>query len=82
MTEIQELLTALRAKGWTHAAIADEVEVNQHTVYKWQKGIQTPSNGGAVRQTLQQLLRRKRIPKKKRYTRKRPPTIQQNAGDN
>jgi transposase-like protein len=73
MTDIQALLTALREKGWTHAAIADEVEVNQHTVYKWQKGIQAPSNVGAVRKTLQQLLRRKRIPKKKRYARKRTP---------
>jgi hypothetical protein len=46
-------------------------------VYKWEKGIQAPSNVGAVRKTLQQLLRRKRIPKRKRYVRKRTPHSQQ-----
>jgi hypothetical protein len=73
MTEIQELLTTLRAKGWTLAAIATEIEIDYHTVFKWQKGIHAPRNVGAVRRTLQHLLRRKRIPKQKRYVRKRPP---------
>jgi len=71
MTDIQELLAQLRVKGWTHAAIAMELEVNYLTVYKWQKGIHAPSNVGVVRRTLRQLLTRKRIPKQRRYKRKR-----------
>jgi lambda repressor-like predicted transcriptional regulator len=70
-TEIQELLAQLRAKGWTYAAIATEMEVEYHTIVKWQRGIHMPRSAGAVRRTLQHLLRRKRIPKQKRYTRTR-----------
>jgi hypothetical protein len=68
MTDIQELLTALRVKGWTIAAIADEVGANYHTVKKWQSGMHTPRNIGAVSRTLQQLLQRRQIPKQRRYT--------------
>ena len=68
MTDIQELLTQLRAKGWTVAAIATELEVNYHTVKNWQSGKHAPSNIGVIRRTLTQLLARKRIPKQRRYT--------------
>ena len=67
MTEIQELLAQLRAKGWTYVAIARAMEVEYHTIMKWEKGIHAPRNAGAVRRTLQQLLRRKRIPKQRSY---------------
>jgi transcriptional regulator with XRE-family HTH domain len=77
MTDIQELLIALRAKGWTLAAIATELEVNYHTVKDWLSGRHAPSNVGVVRRMLRQLLQRKRIPKQRRYTTRR--TQQQNT---
>jgi DNA-binding XRE family transcriptional regulator len=71
MTEIQNLLGALQDKGWTKAAIADAVEVDYSTIYKWEKGIHTPSNEGPVRKVLETLLTQRRIPKRRRYTSKR-----------
>jgi hypothetical protein len=71
MTVIQDLLSKLHDKGWTWEAIAEGVEVDYSTVYKWRVGIQTPSNGRLVRKVMEQLLRRERIPKRKRYTQKR-----------
>jgi DNA-binding transcriptional regulator YiaG len=71
MTDIQELLAALRTKGWTIAAIASELEVNYHTVKSWHSGKHAPSNIGVIRRTLRQLLQRKRIPKQRRYITRR-----------
>jgi transcriptional regulator with XRE-family HTH domain len=73
MTEVQNLIAELRAKGWTVAAISDELGVDYYTVYKWEKGIHAPSNIGAVRKVLSQLLQQRRIPKRRRY--KRNPSV-------
>jgi hypothetical protein len=70
--EIQELIAELRTKGWSMAAISDELGVDYYTVYKWQKGIHAPSNAGAVSRVLRQLLRQRRIPKRRRYKRNPP----------
>jgi hypothetical protein len=69
MTEVQELITQLRAKGWTVAAISEELGVDYYTVYKWEKGIHEPSNAGAVLRVLRQLLQQRRIPKRRRVKR-------------
>src|SRR5688572_12798314 len=74
MTEIQDLIAELRAKGWTVAAISDELGVDYYTVYKWQKGIHAPSNTVAISRVLRQLLQQRRIPKRKRYKRNPPAT--------
>ena len=67
MNEVQELLVRLRAKGWTLAAIADELETHYNTVQKWAAGDRWPANAKAVRHELERLLVRSRIPKGKRY---------------
>ena len=69
MTEVQELISQLRAKGWTVAAVSDELGVDYYTVYKWEKGIHEPSNVGAVLRVLRQLLQQRRIPKRRRVKR-------------
>jgi hypothetical protein len=74
MTEINDLIVELRGKGWTVAAIADELGVDYYTIYKWQKGIHAPANPRAVQRVLGELLKQRRIPKRKRYTRKRNPS--------
>ena len=78
MSEVQELITQLRAKGWTVAAIADELQVDYDTVARWQKGTRSPSNAAAVRVVLAQLLRRRRIPKQRRY--KKSPSAREGSG--
>ena len=66
MNDIQELLTELRARKWTDAAIADELGVHLVTVQTWRSGKFYPSNAKPVALALRDLLRRKRIPKQKR----------------
>jgi transcriptional regulator with XRE-family HTH domain len=70
MTEVQELIAELQKKGWTLAAIAEELGVDDASVYRWQKGMRSPANVVGVVAVLRRLLRRKRVPKRKRYKRK------------
>jgi transcriptional regulator with XRE-family HTH domain len=65
MNEVQTRIAALQAKGWTLAAIADEVELTVNAVEKWKAGVHSPNK--ATLAFLDQLLTRKRIPKKRRY---------------
>ena len=72
MNDVQELLTELRSKGWTKAAISDEIGVEYDTVARWERGVRYPNNVGGVKLQLSELLRRRRVPKKRRY-KKSPP---------
>ena len=60
-------LVSLRAKGWTWAAIADELEVTKNAVEKWNAGHRTPANRKSTSEHLERLLLRRRVPKKRRY---------------
>ena len=66
MNCIQEQLADLEGKGWSLAAIADEVGAHYNTVQKWKAGDRFPSPAKPVFQALDSLSRRKRIPKKRR----------------
>jgi transcriptional regulator with XRE-family HTH domain len=66
MNEIQGRLLALKEKGWTMAAIADELGVSNMTIFTWQKGTRNAENARSVLFKLDSLLARKRIPKRKR----------------
>jgi transcriptional regulator with XRE-family HTH domain len=74
MTEIQDLLTQLRAKGWSIAAIADDLKVNYYTIYRWEQGLTSPSNPAPVCRMLAEMLQQEAIPKKRRF-KKRPTTV-------
>jgi transcriptional regulator with XRE-family HTH domain len=65
---VQAKIAELQDKGWTLAALADELEVTTNAIEKWKSGDRNPSNTKAVLALLDQLVRRKRIPKMKRYT--------------
>jgi transcriptional regulator with XRE-family HTH domain len=67
MNKIQTKLGDLHEKGWTLAAIADELEVTVNAVEKWKAGDRNPANEKAVLLMLEKLEMRKRIPKKRRY---------------
>jgi transcriptional regulator with XRE-family HTH domain len=71
MNTVQEKIAELQEKGWTLAAIADELDVTVNAVEKWKAGDRQPSNAKAILMLLGQFIRRKRIPKKRRYTDKR-----------
>ena len=67
MEELQEAIRNLLARGWTLAALADELGVHYFTIARWRDGVQFPSNAKAVLAMLHGLERKKRIPLKKRY---------------
>jgi hypothetical protein len=64
---VQAKLTELKEKGWTLASIARELELSSVTVESWNTGIRSPANPKSVLESLDKLLNRKRIPKKKIY---------------
>ena len=67
VNDIQERLALLQCKGWTLAAIADEVGLTVNAVEKWKAGRRYPANPRALTAFLDALATRKRVPKKKRY---------------
>ncbi len=67
MNDVQITIDELQQKGWTLAAIADEVGVTVNAVEKWKAGDRYPQNVKGVLLLLGQLARRKRIPKLRRY---------------
>lgn len=67
MNDIQIKLAELQEKGWTLAALADEIEQSLSSVEKWKSGERYPASAKAILALLDNLLKRKRIPKKKRY---------------
>lgn len=67
--EIQSRIAKLIEKGWTLAAIADEVGVTSLAVELWKSGKRHPTNAKSVSLMLDRILKKKRIPKKRRYAR-------------
>ena len=66
MNDIQAKLLELKQKGWTMAAVADELDVSHMTVFRWQKGIRSAQNSRSVLYMLESLLQKKRTPRRKR----------------
>jgi len=77
MDDVQNLLDALKAKTWTNASIADEIGVTVNAVEKWQAGDRKVSQSHLI--LLKQLMKRRRIPKRRRYTKGN--RRQENKGD-
>jgi len=67
MEDIQIKINELQEKGWTLAALADELGVTVNAVEKWKAGDRYPRNAKAVLIVLELLAERKQIPKKRRY---------------
>ena len=79
MNDIQIKIKELQEKGWTLAAIADELEVTVNAVEKWKAGNRYPSNAKAVLTLLDQLALRTHVPKQRRYN-KAPKELKQEEG--
>lgn len=65
--EIQSRIAQLVEKGWTLASIADELGVTSDTVENWRAGRRNATNAKAISAMLDKLLKKKRIPKQRRY---------------
>ena len=66
VNDAQEILSELQEKGWTLAAIADELGTAADTVVKWKSGVNYPALPKLVIPVLNDLLK-KRPPKQRRY---------------
>jgi hypothetical protein len=67
MNDIQASLAGLQSKGWTLAALSDEMGNHINTLEKWKAGDTYPANVRGVLLVLAQIARRKAIPKQRRY---------------
>jgi transcriptional regulator with XRE-family HTH domain len=67
MSEIQDKLNELKAKGWTLASIARALGQSHRTIESWNQGVRNPANLKPVFDSLDKLSELKRIPKKKVY---------------
>lgn len=65
--EIQLQIDQLVEKGWTLAAIADELGVTSDTIELWRAGKRHPTNARGILLMLDKVLEKKRIPKQRRY---------------
>ena len=68
MNDVQTAIAALQEKGWTLAALADELGMTVNAVEKWKAGARYPANAKATLSMLGNFAKRKRIPKKRRYS--------------
>jgi transcriptional regulator with XRE-family HTH domain len=66
---VQAKLVELKQKGWTLANIAREIGQAKRTVESWNQGKRSPANLQSVLNSLDQLTKRKRIPKKRQPAR-------------
>jgi uncharacterized protein YjcR len=65
--EVQSRIAQLVKKGWTLAAIADELGVKSDTVENWKAGRRNPTNAKPILGMMDSLLKKKQIPKQRRY---------------
>ena len=67
MNEVQQRIRLLVDKGWSLVAMANELGVTWRAVAYWRDGERYPENAKPVLMALDALLKRKRIPKQRRY---------------
>lgn len=67
MNDVQTAISVLKGKGWTLAALADELGVKVNTVEKWKAGDHQPANAKATLALLDRIGAKKRVPKQRRY---------------
>ena len=67
MNEVQQRIKALEEKGWTQAAIADELGLTVNAIVKWKAGDRIPNNMKSILEHLDRVLQKRRVPKQRRY---------------
>jgi lambda repressor-like predicted transcriptional regulator len=69
LNAVQIMIAQLEEKGWTLASIADsdELRVHRNTVGGWKAGTRYPKPDTPIIDALNRLLKRNRVPKKRRY---------------
>jgi ribosome-binding protein aMBF1 (putative translation factor) len=68
MNDIQEKIFQLQKNGWSITALSEHIEQARVTVDKWKSGERYPANPKAILALLEQVAKKKRIPKLRRYT--------------
>ena len=70
VVEVQQKLLALQKRGWTIPAIAQAIGMSTSAVEKWKAGDRNPRGQKMVTAALDALLRKKRVPKRRRNLQK------------
>lgn len=70
MNDIQKAIARLQDNDWTLAAIAEEIGVQWLTVHRWKTGQTYPPIAKPVLRNLEAMLRRKRVPGRRRYSKR------------
>ncbi len=70
MNEVQGRIMQLQEKGWTLAAMANELGVTTNAVEKWKAGDRQPANAKITLVMLDRLAKRKQPPIKRRYAKR------------
>ncbi len=65
MNEAQTKLQELQVKGWTVAALADELGIRDNTVRRWIWGVHQPEHPKLVIEKLDTLMKRKPPPRRR-----------------
>jgi len=70
LNTVQSLIKQLEEKGWSLVSIADsdELKVHRNTIGGWKAGTKYPKPDTPVIDALNRLIKRNRIPKKRRYS--------------
>jgi len=64
VNDVQTRIMWLQEKGWTLAALADELGVTTNAVEKWKAGDRRPANSKITLAMLDQLNKKKQLSKK------------------
>jgi transcriptional regulator with XRE-family HTH domain len=75
MNDVQQALINLLERGWSIAAIADEMGTHRETVSRWKHGHTYPAPARPVVLALEGISRRGWVPKRKRYNKKPPSAV-------
>lgn len=67
MNDIQKKIGQLQKNQWTITALSEQLGQARVTVDKWKSGERYPANSKAVLAMLDQIAKRKRVPKQRRY---------------
>lgn len=71
LSELRSLLAQLRERGWTWAAVAEEMHVHRNAIDRWARGERVPQIEFLVVRFLKELLEREDVP---------PPQLHGRAG--
>ena len=70
MSPVANIIRLLRSRGWTYAALADELGVHEKTVSRWATGAHPPRGQATILERLRALTRIRPPPERRHHVRR------------